>query len=76
MTTTATLEAAPRPRTLALGIRAAGVWPIALPAAFLLAGALIGYPFSLDKPIAAERLFGLVLAGLAELSRSLFGSLM
>src|SRR5690348_6750451 len=35
---------------------------MALPSAFLVAGALIGYAFSLDTPIASERLIGLVLA--------------
>jgi O-Antigen ligase len=40
----------------------AGAWPIALPCALLVAGAGVGYAFSLDQPVALERLFGLAAA--------------
>ena len=36
------------------------MWPLALPCALLIAGALIGYPASQDQPVALERLLGLV----------------
>jgi O-antigen ligase len=35
---------------------------IGLPGALLIAGALVGYPFTLDEPVARERLLGLVAA--------------
>jgi hypothetical protein len=43
-------------------LRTASVFPIALPGGLLLAGALVGYPFTLDEPVARERLLGLVAA--------------
>jgi O-Antigen ligase len=45
------------------------VWllPIALPGGLLIAGALVGYPFTLDEPVARERLIGLVVATLLAL---------
>jgi O-antigen ligase len=42
------------------------VLPLLLPGGLLVAGAAVGYPFSLDPPVAGERLLGLILAsGLA-----------
>jgi hypothetical protein len=37
------------------------LWPLLLPCALLLVGAAIGFGFSLDQRVAAERLLGLVL---------------
>jgi O-antigen ligase len=37
--------------------------PLAAPFALLLVGACIGYAFSLDRPVASERLVGIVLSG-------------
>ena len=36
------------------------LWPIAVPCGLLVAGGLLGYPFSLDQPVALERLLGLI----------------
>ena len=70
--TTATLDIAPRPRALSLArLNLAGTWPIFAPSAFLIAGALVGYPFSLDPPIATERLIGLVVAAILAVSAAL-----
>ena len=38
------------------------IWPLALPCALLVAGAALGYPFSLDHPVALERLLGISVA--------------
>ncbi len=63
--TTATLDIAPRSRALTFArINLAGTWPVVAPSAFLIVGALIGLPLSLDRPIATERLVGLVAAAL------------
>ncbi len=48
-------------------IRLSQTWPIVAPCAFLLAGALIGLPFSLDSRVAVERLIGLVIASFVAL---------
>ena len=45
-------------------VRALGAWPIALPSALLVVGAVVGYPFSLDQRVALERLLGLIVASL------------
>jgi O-Antigen ligase len=50
------------------GLRTASIplLPIALPGALLIAGALVGYLFTLDEPVARERLLGVVIGtGLA-----------
>jgi len=61
--TTATLDVATRSRSSTLAsVNVAAAWPTLAPAVFLLAGAAIGYPFSLDPSVARERLFGLVAA--------------
>src|SRR5207253_718617 len=39
-------------------------WPVCLPLALLLAGALLGLPWTLDAPVARERLWGILAAGL------------
>jgi O-Antigen ligase len=57
---------------LTLRISLAEVWPIAAPAAFLILGALIGLPFSRDRPIAMERLVGLIAASLLAIA-AMFG---
>ena len=65
MTTGATLHVAVRPREVGAGavrLKAAGLWPLAAPCGFLIAGAVIGYLFSLDRSVALERLVGLVAA--------------
>jgi O-antigen ligase len=41
-----------------------GAVPLVVPCGLLVLGALLGYPFSLDPPIAFERLMGLVVASL------------
>src|SRR5258708_5657173 len=38
------------------------VWPLLVPGGLLVAGALVGYPFSLDAAVARERLLGLFVA--------------
>jgi hypothetical protein len=55
------------------GIRVSweAIWLLALPCALLIVGGLIGYPFSLDQPIAAERLLGLVAAGVIAMGATL-----
>lgn len=59
--TSATVHVASRPRALALArVSNTPIWPIAAPCTLLVLGAAIGYPFSLDPPIALERLLGLV----------------
>ncbi|HEY0583868.1 MAG TPA: O-antigen ligase family protein, partial [Chloroflexota bacterium] len=40
-----------------------GLWPLLLPCGLLVAGALVGYPFTLDVAVARERLLGLIVAG-------------
>lgn len=40
------------------------VVPVLAPCALLVAGGLVGYPFTLDAPVARERLLGLVVASL------------
>ena len=44
--------------------------PVGLPCGLMIAGAAIGYPFSLDPTVANERLIGLVLASLLAVSAS------
>jgi O-antigen ligase/polysaccharide polymerase Wzy-like membrane protein len=66
--TSATAHVASRPRALSLStITVAGAWPLAAPCALLVLGAAIGYPFSLDPPVALERLLGLIFASLLAL---------
>ena len=70
--TTATLDIAPRPRALTFArINLAGAWPVVAPSALLLIGALIGLPFSLDRPIAIERLVGLAAAVLVAIAAAI-----
>jgi len=40
------------------------VWPLLLPCGLLVAGGVVGYPFSLDAAVARERLVGLIVASL------------
>ncbi|MBV9354010.1 MAG: hypothetical protein JO023_00645, partial [Chloroflexi bacterium] len=44
-------------------LRLGGVAPIVVPFALLVAGALVGLPFTLDAPVAWQRLIGLLAAG-------------
>src|SRR5438128_792841 len=39
-----------------------GLWPLLLPCGLLVPGAVVGYIFTLDTRVAAERLLGLVAA--------------
>jgi O-antigen ligase len=67
--TSATAHVASRPRALSLSATSvAGAWPLVAPCALLVLGAAIGYPFSLDPPVALERLLGLVVASLLSLA--------
>ncbi len=40
------------------------VWPLLVPCGLLVAGGLVGYPFSLDAAVARERLLGLIVVSL------------
>jgi O-antigen ligase len=63
--TSATAHVASRPRAINLSsLTALGAIPLVVPCVLLVLGALLGYPFSLDQPIALERLLGLVVASL------------
>jgi hypothetical protein len=65
LTTSATAHVAARPRGLGLSrIGLSGVWPLGVPCGLLLIGAIVGYPFSLDQPVALERLLGLAAASI------------
>jgi O-antigen ligase len=71
--TSATVRVASRPRSLSLTrIRLIGVWPLAAPCSLLIVGAALGYPFSLDQPVALERLIGLIAASLLAVAASLW----
>src|SRR5258708_38581341 len=39
-------------------------WPLLVPGGPLVAGAVVGYPFSLDAAVARERLLGLIVVSL------------
>jgi O-antigen ligase len=61
--TSATAHVASRPRTLSLtGATSVSASPLILPCGLLVLGAVIAYPFSLNAPVALERLLGLVAA--------------
>jgi O-antigen ligase len=63
--TSATAHVASRPRAINLsGLSLMSAVPLVIPCCLLVVGALLGYPFSLDQPIALERLIGLVAASL------------
>jgi len=63
--TSATAHVAPRPRALSLsGATSLSVSPLILPCGLLVVGAVIAYPFSLNPPVALERLLGLTVASL------------
>jgi O-antigen ligase len=63
--TSATAHVASRTRALNLSsLSLMSAVPLALPCCLLVVGGLLGYPFSLDQPIALERLMGLVVASL------------
>jgi hypothetical protein len=60
-----TLRVAAHPQVVNIArVRWLGAWTLVVPCALLIAGALIGYPFSLDQPVALERLIGIVGASL------------
>ncbi|HEV7666007.1 MAG TPA: hypothetical protein VGQ62_20920, partial [Chloroflexota bacterium] len=62
--TGATVQVAVHPRDATLSeFSGRGLWPLLLPCSLLIVGALVGYPFSLDVPVAGERLVGLIVAG-------------
>jgi O-antigen ligase len=63
--TSATAHVAARPRALNLShLSLMSAVPLAVPCCLLVVGGLLGYPFSLDQPIAFERLMGLIVASL------------
>ncbi len=55
--------APPRLGVAARPLRLGGGAPIVVPFALLVAGALVGLPFTLDAPVAWQRLIGLLVAG-------------
>jgi O-antigen ligase len=70
--TSATVHVASRPRALSLSsLSFTGAVPLVVPCSLLVLGALLGYPFSLDPPIALERLIGLVVASLLAVAATL-----
>jgi hypothetical protein len=67
--TSATAHVAARPRALNLShLSLMSAVPLAVPCCLLVVGGLLGYPFSLDQPIALERLMGLIVASLLALA--------
>ncbi|MBV9581547.1 MAG: O-antigen ligase family protein, partial [Chloroflexi bacterium] len=66
------VRVAARPRSITwTGISLAGAWPLIVPCAFLLAGALVGFAFSLDQRVALERLLGLLVASVLAIVASI-----
>jgi O-antigen ligase len=71
--TSATAHVAARPRGLSLSrVGLVGAWPLGVPCLLLLVGAAIGYPFSLDQPVALERLLGLAVASVVAIAACLW----